>query len=199
MRVASDEKRAEEVLYQGIPVVIEYRKGDIREGVNADGESWSREMLCPYGAIPNTESAGDEEEVDVYLGPSFDAPNAYVVEQLDDEGNFDEHKLMLGFHSAEEARQMYLAHYPEGWESHIGDFWEVPVEELKTSVDEHTLPQAKTARFLTIEDCYRAYGDKYFPGGVETEEHKELRKQHPDLKDHFDLDEAMREYRKRHT
>lgn len=137
MSTGRSKRATREVIFQGIPVVIEYGKGDTRTGTNAQGEPWSRKMECAYGKIPSTTSAGDQEEVDVYLGEDPDAPDAYVVEQLDDAGQFDEHKLLLGFHSAEEARQMYLEHYPDGWENHIGGFWSVPVTDLKHSVIEH--------------------------------------------------------------
>jgi hypothetical protein len=143
MRSRVGKPEAREVSFQGIPIVMEHEKGSMRTGTNAQGEPWSRKMECGYGYIPATASAGDQEEVDVYLGEDSDAPNAYVVEQLDEDGNFDEHKLCLGFNSLNQARQMYLAHYPEGWEDHVADIWEVPIAELKTAVADHGIEETR--------------------------------------------------------
>lgn len=40
----------------------------------------------------------------------------YVVDQVNPDGSFDEHKLMYGFQNQEEARKAYLSNYRPGWQ-----------------------------------------------------------------------------------
>jgi len=121
--------------FQGIPVTIEWPKGSTRKGVGPDGKPWAREMFADYGYIPDTESKGDGEDVDVYIGPQAGAPDAYVIDQLKEDHSFDEAKIMLGFPDKKSATKCYLLHYPEGWESRIGDIWQVTVSRLAEMVD----------------------------------------------------------------
>ena len=122
--------------FQGIPITVEHAKGTERTGTSPDGEDWSREMLCDYGYIQEvTPEKGDGECLDVYVGPDEDAPEAFVVEQLKENGDFDEFKIILGTESEGEARELYLGHYPEGWDSNIGDVFAVSVKRLKEFVD----------------------------------------------------------------
>ncbi len=83
--------------------------------------------------------SGDGEDMDVYLGDNYDAPYAYVIEQLKD-GQFDEYKAMLGFNSLEEARQVYLKHFPthpNWWEESVDGIYEVPMNEFRETVENH--------------------------------------------------------------
>lgn len=190
-RAAAQER---ETNYQGIPVVVEWPEGSVREGVNKEGEKWSRKMLCDYGSIPDTHAKGDKENLDVYIGPRTDATDAYVIEQLKDDGSFDEPKVMLGFNSEEAAKEMYLKHYPDGWEDHIGDIYPITIDRLRemvdaeqTAVEEQVMQaadedmaakaaQSKQARFLTLEELreiglreltgpkFRKFIDVFAPG-----------------------------------
>ena len=56
------------VEYQGIPIVVEWPKGCIREGKDKDGRTWRREMKADYGFIDDTSAAGDAEPLDIYIG-----------------------------------------------------------------------------------------------------------------------------------
>lgn len=152
-----------EIEVQGIPVVIEHEKGSTRTGTNQQGEQWERLMHARYGYIPGTFAKGDNEDLDVYIGPDADAPTAYVVEQLKDDGSFDENKVMLGFNSPEEARETYLKHYPEGWEAtNLGDITPLGVARLADMVGE-VLGTAKTASYLTEDDARQTFRDKILP------------------------------------
>lgn len=114
---------------QGIPIAIENRKGSVRKGTDADGNEWKTKMKFPYGYIKGSKGA-DGEEVDVYVGPSKDAPVAYVVHQRDkDTGKYDEDKVMLGFNSKKDAKEAFLDHYDDP--GFLGPIAEVPVERLK--------------------------------------------------------------------
>lgn len=101
----------------GVPLRIEYRPGDERAGTSKDGKGWSRELKHYYGRIARTEGA-DREPIDFYLSPhgNIESP-FFIVDQLDQEtGEFDEHKVMVGFDTEREAREAYLENYPSGWE-----------------------------------------------------------------------------------
>jgi hypothetical protein len=136
--------------FAGIPVVVEWPKGSIREGKNPDGSKWKREMNADYGYVPDTSAAGDGEGLDVYLGPNPKAEYAYVIEQLKEDGGFDEFKVMLGFDTLEDAEAMYLSHYPAGWEdTRLGEINEVPFRYLFDAVEEHREEEGKTSSWTT--------------------------------------------------
>jgi ppGpp synthetase/RelA/SpoT-type nucleotidyltranferase len=117
--------------FNGIPVVIQWPKGSIRVGKHEDGTPFKTEMRADYGYIPDTVASGDEERLDVYIGPNKDAEYAYAVEQLrKDDENFDEFKLMLGFDSLEEAEEAYEYHLGEDPDVMLGDISEVPFDYL---------------------------------------------------------------------
>lgn len=137
LRIASEAVK-EEKSFRGVPVHIEWPKGSVREGEDKNGKAWKRPMHCDYGFIPDTITKGDGEELDVYLGPNEEAPYAYVVEQLKEDGSFDEYKTMLGFDSLEEAEKMYLSHYPQEWaDTRVGEVFETPVDDLLGKAEEH--------------------------------------------------------------
>jgi hypothetical protein len=113
---------------QGIPIAIENRVGSTRSGTNEDGSTWKTKFKIPYGYIKGTKGA-DGEEVDAYIGPHKEAPKAYVVHQLRDDGSHDEDTVMLGFKSKAEARKGILAHYDHP--KYLGGTHTVPIERLK--------------------------------------------------------------------
>lgn len=140
--------------YRDLDIVIEWPKNSVRTGKDAQGSPWKRKMLCDYGFVPDTVAAGsDKEGLDVYIGSDENSDKVYVVEQLKDEGEFDEYKVLLGFNTLEEARNTYLAHYPEDWEdTHLGEIFEVPFDYAFEKIEEHREkhrgknPQPKTAK-----------------------------------------------------
>jgi hypothetical protein len=90
-------------------------------------------MKRPYGYLVGTKGA-DDEPVDVYVGPSPDAPDAYVVHQHKPDGTgYDEDKIMIGFDSKEDARKAFLEHYDS--DKFLGPISRVPVDRLKELVD----------------------------------------------------------------
>ncbi len=99
----------------GLPITIETARGQMRRGVNAKGEAWETEMAHHYGYIKKTESDADGDHVDVFIGPCPESEIAFIVDQQKPSGEFDEHKCMLGFTNAKEAKAGYLASYSAGW------------------------------------------------------------------------------------
>jgi ppGpp synthetase/RelA/SpoT-type nucleotidyltranferase len=140
--------------FRGLPLVIENRKGTIREGTDPNGHHWSVTLGCDYGYIPDTEAAGDKEGLDVYIGPDPSAEYAYVVEQLKDDGEFDEYKVVLGAPDLQTAEELYLSNYEEGWESHIGEIYEISFDHLFDAVERH---QAKTASSPVVDQAVELY------------------------------------------
>ena len=100
-------------------VTIENPKGSERSGTDANGKKWSVKMNNTYGYIRGTEGV-DGDHIDVFLAEDmdkWDGKYVFVVDQYNPDGTFDEHKVMLGFNSMEEARSSYLANHEKGWEN----------------------------------------------------------------------------------
>ena len=100
-------------------VTIENPKGSERSGTDANGKKWSVKMHNTYGYIRGTEGV-DGDHIDVFLAEDmdkWDGKYVFVVDQYNPDGTFDEHKVMLGFNSMEEARSAYLSNYEKGWEN----------------------------------------------------------------------------------
>ena len=98
----------------GLKVGIEHPRGSVRTGKGPDGAEWSREMLHHYGRILDTKGP-DGDMLDAYVGPNLDSTQVFVVDQVDKDNIFDEHKVLLGFDSLPEAVAGYQAHYPPDW------------------------------------------------------------------------------------
>ena len=98
-------------------VTIEQPKGSVRSGVDANGNKWETEMQNTYGYIRGTEGV-DGDHIDVFLSSDidgWDGKDVFVVDQYNEDGSFDEHKVMLGFNEAEEAHKAYLSNYEKDW------------------------------------------------------------------------------------
>ncbi|TNE66850.1 MAG: PLxRFG domain-containing protein [Rhodobacteraceae bacterium] len=100
--------------WNGMDLTFENAKGSERRGVDADGEAWSVTMPAHYGYFKGTKGA-DGDHVDFYMGDDPNSDTAYVVDQFDaTSGEFDEHKVMLGFTNLETARDVYDAGFSDG-------------------------------------------------------------------------------------
>ena len=100
----------------GLDIAIENPDGSTRSGTDPDGTPWESKMRGHYGYVRGTQG-NDGDAVDVFVKPGTrDANTAYVIDQHDKAGRFDEHKTVLGADSIEDARQTYRANYPNGWD-----------------------------------------------------------------------------------
>lgn len=117
----------------GFDVTIEQPAGSVRSGKDASGKEWSQVMNNTYGYIRGTESV-DGDHIDVFLGPDMNSDMVYVVDQVNTDGSFDEHKVMMGFPSLEDARSAYLSNYEEGWQG-LGNITGVTLDGFKKWID----------------------------------------------------------------
>ena len=114
------------VSYAGIPIDLEWLNGQERHW---EGSPYRNPMVgTGYGYIRNTVD-GDGEEVDVYLADpaQADAP-VFMMNQLKENGTFDEHKFFLGFATAEQAQTAYTKAMPEEM---MGEMVEMSLQEFE--------------------------------------------------------------------
>ena len=98
-------------------ITVENPKGSVRRGTDANGNPWETTMQNTYGYIRGTEGV-DGDHIDVFLTNDIDGWNGrrvYVVDQYNEDGTFDEHKVMLGFNDEDDARNAYIANYSDDW------------------------------------------------------------------------------------
>lgn len=98
-------------------ITIENPKGSVRSGIDTEGNKWETTMQNTYGYIRGTEGV-DGDHIDVFLSDDIDGWNGrkvFVVDQYNEDGTFDEHKVMLGFNEADDAEAAYFANYDRNW------------------------------------------------------------------------------------
>lgn len=139
------------VKIQDFDIAIENPKGSVRSGVDKDGKEWSQEMHNTYGYFEGTKGK-DSDDVDCFIGPNPLSEDIFVIDQLDKDGNFDEHKVMFGFDSSEEAREAYLSNYEEGWTG-LGDITKVNVEEFRKWVQKDDVRSKPFTEYLKVTDA----------------------------------------------
>ncbi len=132
--IANDYKTAS-VSIAGMNISIENPVNSVRRGVDSQGNEWETVMSAHYGYFDGTLGAdGDELDVFVAEGTPHDfAGDVFVIGQLDEKGNFDEHKVVLGVQSGNEAQQLYRAHYDENFNG-IGYLHSFSLEDFKNRV-----------------------------------------------------------------
>lgn len=137
------------VKINGFDVSIEQPVGSIRSGKDASGKEWSQVMNNTYGYIRGTESV-DGDHIDVFLGPDMNSDMVYVVDQVNTDGSFDEHKVMMGFPSLEDARSAYLSNYEEGWQG-LGNITGVALDEFKKWIDSSTRKTKPFSEYRSVD------------------------------------------------
>ncbi|TFH46493.1 MAG: hypothetical protein E4H01_09875 [Lysobacterales bacterium] len=99
----------------GVNVAVETPKGSTRRGTRPDGSQWSQKMRDHYGYIRGTESAeGPTEQLDAFIGDNMESDQIFVVDQVNDAGGFDEHKVMIGYANQMDAVRAYKRNNPQG-------------------------------------------------------------------------------------
>lgn len=99
----------------GFNISIENPKGSTRSGTDKDGKAWENTMQQHYGYIKGTVGM-DKDHIDTFIGENHESNKVFVVDQVDPlTGKPDEHKVMMGFNSQEEAQAAYQANYAKDW------------------------------------------------------------------------------------
>ena len=122
------------VTIQGLNISIENPAGSTRSGIDDKGKPWETTFIHPYGYIKGV-IGRDKDHMDVFIGPSPESPDVFIVDQLTPKTQrIDEHKVMLGFDSIEEAETAYKANYDENWKG-FGGIVHLKIDAFKKWLD----------------------------------------------------------------
>ena len=154
----------------GYNITIENPKGSVRRGTDSKGNAWENTLNNDYGYIRGTEGV-DGDHIDVYLSDNPSEGNVFVIDQVNPQTReFDEHKVMYGFNSAEEAREAYLANFSEGWNG-LGTITEVSKDEFKKWIESShrkTKPFSEYKSVKTMGGQSESYNEEVFFNGTGT-------------------------------
>ena len=125
------------IKFGGYDYTIENPKGSTRSGNDADGKEWKVTMHDTYGYIRG-KFGKDGDHLDMFINDKADLDNwngdVFVVDQVNPDGSFDEHKVMYGYDSMDDAKKAYLANYSDGWQG-LGDITGVSKDEFDKWLD----------------------------------------------------------------
>lgn len=121
----------------GMDLSIENPAGSVRRDLKNDPPKWETRMQDHYGYVKGT-IGFDKDHLDIFLQPGtsqdYSGP-VFVVDQNNERGGFDEHKVIAGpdVRTVADAKAAYLRNYNAGWpESRIRGITEMPMEAFKT-------------------------------------------------------------------
>ena len=138
----------------GLEISVETEKGAQRTGKDKDGGEWSVTMPAHYGYIKGTRGA-DKDHLDIFLGPKPDNGQFYIVNQNQpDSSKFDEHKVMLGYDSAEAAQADYLLSFSGAFGGRVFGSIAGPfsLDEFKAMLPDLAKPRAVKAKGAEVAD-----------------------------------------------
>lgn len=125
------------IKFGGYDYTIENPKGSTRSGKDADGKEWKVTMHDTYGYIRG-KFGKDGDHLDMFINDKEDLDNwngdVFVVDQVNPDGSFDEHKVMYGYDSMDDAKKAYLANYSKGWKG-IGNITGASKDEFDKWLD----------------------------------------------------------------
>ncbi|MDO4163141.1 MAG: helicase-related protein [Bacteroides sp.] len=144
-------------------VTIENPKGSVRSGVDANGKKWETTMHNTYGYIRGTEGV-DGDHIDVFLSDDIDSWNGrkvFVVDQYNPDGTFDEHKVMFGFNSQDDAMSAYLSNYESGWnENRRIDITPANIEDFEKWIDSSHRKTKAFAEYKSVKEAAAKQGNE---------------------------------------
>lgn len=125
------------IKFGGYDYTIENPKGSTRSGKDANGKEWKVTMHDTYGYIRG-KFGKDGDHLDMFINDKADLDNwdgdVFVVDQVNPDGSFDEHKVMYGYDSMDDAEKAYLANYSKGWQG-LGSITGVSKDEFDKWLD----------------------------------------------------------------
>ena len=174
------------VTIQGFGITIESVKGEERSGTDATGKKWSVTLNNTYGYFRKTEGK-DKDHIDLFLGNNPESKQVFVIDQVNRDGSFDEHKVMFGFDSIEEAREAYLSNYEEGWQG-LGNITQVDIETFRKWTESDTRRIKPFAEYKEIKESTPTYGssNSVFTQNAYEEAKKKLRDKLNNMNSGFD-------------
>lgn len=92
----------------GLDIAIENPAGTYRD----EGKSWR--VADHYGYIKGIVGA-DGDNLDCFVGGNLSSRRIFVVNQKNRDGSFDEHKVMIGYDTPQQAILAYQLSYEHGW------------------------------------------------------------------------------------
>ena len=117
------------VTIRGFKISIENAKGSKRYWKDENGKLKYTVMKNHYGYFSNTEGR-DGDHIDVFIGSYLDFDKIFVIDQKNDDGNFDESKVMLGFKNKEQAKKAYLSNFDSNWQGFMA-ITEIDIDKFK--------------------------------------------------------------------
>lgn len=149
----------------GFDISVENPSGSIRKGITPDGTPWETEMKDHYGYIKGSTGA-DGDHLDVFIGPDPASEKVFVIDQRnaeDENKPFDEHKVILGATSINDALTIYKRNFSDDASPRIGAITETAPNDLKDWIKSgntrEPFSESDVAkRLLLPEPIQRAYG-----------------------------------------
>lgn len=115
----------------GLDITIENPAQSVRRGVDAQGKPWVSQLTHHYGYIRRTKGA-DGDHVDCLVCAGIDdgySGPVWIVDQHID-GQWDEHKCLIGWPDELRARSAYMEQYQPGWKG-LKDITMLTMQEFK--------------------------------------------------------------------
>lgn len=148
--------------FDGLDIAVENPVGSTRAGTAPDGTKWSVDMSAHYGFVRRTKGA-DGDQVDVYLPENARVGSpVYVFDQYNDDGTFDEHKVVLGVGSQADAERIYDAHFSDG----SGPRRRQAVKAMTMDEFKSWLKSDRTQSQAAVEDVAQSVAPDEAPGSL---------------------------------
>lgn len=147
------------IKFGGYDYTIENPKGSTRSGKDADGKEWKVTMHDTYGYIRG-KYGKDGDHLDMFINDKADLDNwngdVFVVDQVNPDGSFDEHKVMYGFDSMDDAENAYRANYSKGWKG-LGSITRVSKDEFDKWLDTSNRKLKPFADYVNVKFSQAKY------------------------------------------
>ena len=108
------------------------------------------------GYLRRTKSEADGDHLDVFIGQNIDSELVFVIDQQTPGRRFDEHKVIIGCESLDEAKRLYIDSYSPGWQG-LREKLQTGTFKTGASADESVEPSGAPAGatksvFVSIHD-----------------------------------------------
>lgn len=153
----------------GLAITIETPMFTPRTG-KTDGQPWSIVCMANYGYVNGTKGA-DGDAFDVYVGPVPESTLVVVINQVNKDGGFDEHKAVLGFHDVDSALTAYRNSYEKGWRG-LGSYVVCTMRQFKAWLKSGDLAKPLVADDLVadtqkaVSAVFVSWGEDGLPVGM---------------------------------